>query len=110
MPIMETGEIERLLQELRAALAGTALEAHAEAVLAASEPYIVLESPERRDYTEEELAYIARERAAKRETEARRELREAIFRERKEQLPLGASRFGFVPDLPQGVDWPTFEG
>jgi len=28
----------------------------------------------------------------------------------KEQLQLGASRFGYVPDLPPGMEWPTLEG
>lgn len=75
---MPNAEFEALRKRLKDALPHTDLAEHADAVLAAAEPYVHLQSPD----------------------EAGDE----------DKLPIGASRFGFVPDLPPGVDWPTFEG
>jgi hypothetical protein len=106
----EEATIEALREWLRSALAESDLDVDAEAILAASEPYVVLETPGERPLTAEQADYLARERAAKREMQALRKLREDRIADGERDLPLGASRFGFVPDLPPGMEWPTFEG
>jgi hypothetical protein len=104
----EDKTIEALRKKLRKAMAGTDLDAYAEEVLAATEPYVILQTPGDGDRTVKQWESFARER--KLEKDAIEQGGEIPLVGRERDLPLGASRFGFVPDLPPGMEWPTFEG
>ena len=107
--VMVSDDIGRLRQALRGALVGSEFEPQTEALLAAAEPYVLLESFEP-EMTADEQAFYLREREASRAGDAARKIDQDRLDAAERTLPLGATRFGFVPDLPPGMAWPTVEG
>jgi uncharacterized protein DUF1963 len=82
-----TLEIEQLLQKLRTAVASSELSQYADALMPLAEPCIILTQPPGTDWPDDETPVKA-----------------------QQSLPLGASRLGFVPDLPRDLPWPTLDG
>ncbi len=66
--------IEALKQQLSSELELGGFAEHINSVLAIIEPYILLDSPPARRLTDDERTYIAAERAAKRENQARQKI------------------------------------
>jgi hypothetical protein len=93
-----TPEIQTLLDRLRGMLAERdEYRPHVDELMSLAEPYVILAEVERA-WTAEETDFVR----------AHRKLPPSLDPELN--LPMGGSRFGFVPDLPPGVAWPQHDG
>jgi uncharacterized protein YwqG len=85
-----TPQIQSLMDRFRTALRDSAkLAPHVDALMARVEPSIVLQMSDGSSTSHMSPAERAR---------------------KEQSLPLGASRFGFVPDLPTDMPWPAHQG
>jgi hypothetical protein len=106
--IMTTSHLGPLRDRLAAAVVASAkFKQHWDVLLRAAEAYVVLDAPpEERPDRVGNLETMPYDRAIALYAAAMAERDRRVL----DRLPLGASRFGGLPDLPPGLAWPEVDG
>jgi hypothetical protein len=105
---MTTSHLGPLWDRLAAAVVASAkFKQHWDVLLRAAEAYVVLDAPpEERPDRVGNLETMPYDRAIALYAAAKAERDRRVL----DRLPLGASRFGGLPDLPPGLAWPEVDG